>query len=79
MLIALQIAGALVILVPFAYSQVRPLETTVPAYLWPNLVGSVLLAALALIDEQWGFLLLEVAWTGFTLLGLWRWYTKPGT
>ena len=79
MLIALQVAGAVAILVPFAYSQFRPLATTAPGYLWPNLIGSLLLTVLALIDSLWGFLLLEIVWTGFTILGLWRWYTRAAS
>jgi hypothetical protein len=31
-------------------------------YLWFNLAGSGVLAALALIDQDWGFLLLEGVW-----------------
>jgi hypothetical protein len=79
MAIALQLVGAIAILIPFAYSQVRPLATTSPAYLWPNLIGSILLAILAAADSQWGFLLLEGAWTGFTALGLWRRHTGAST
>jgi hypothetical protein len=58
----LQIAGALAVLVPFAWSQLGTLPTTAPVYLWLNLAGSGLLAALALHDGQWGFLLLEGSW-----------------
>jgi hypothetical protein len=31
-------------------------------YLWLNLVGSMLLAVLAAIESQWGFVLLEASW-----------------
>jgi hypothetical protein len=50
------------VLVPFVWAQVGALPTAAPAYLWPNLAGSGLLAALALHDAQWGFLLLEGVW-----------------
>lgn len=62
MLVALQVVGALLILAPFATQQFGRLGTESPAYLWPNLVGSALLAALAVIGAQWGFVLLECAW-----------------
>jgi hypothetical protein len=62
MLIALQIVGALLILAPFAAQQFGKLATDSASYLWPNLIGSALLAALAVIGGQWGFVLLEFAW-----------------
>lgn len=58
----LQIAGALLILLPFAAVQLgRSSPASIP-YLLLNFAGSALLGALALIDGQWGFLLLEVVW-----------------
>ena len=57
-----QIVGALLILVPFAGQQLRGLSAATAAYLWPNFVGSGILAVLAAVDEQWGFLLLEGVW-----------------
>jgi hypothetical protein len=66
----LQIAGALAVLVPFVWSQVGTLPTAAPAYLWLNLGGSALLAALALHDAQWGFLLLEGTWALIAARGL---------
>jgi hypothetical protein len=66
----LQIAGALAVLVPFGWSQLGSLPTTAPAYLWLNVAGSGLLAALALHDAQWGFLLLEGSWALVAARGL---------
>ena len=57
-----QIAGALLILVAFGAAQFGKLDVESKAYLWLNLVGSISLAALALHEEQWGFLLLETVW-----------------
>ncbi len=57
-----QVVGALFILVPFAWQQLRGLSAASPVYLRPNLIGSVILAVLALVNEQWGFLLLEAVW-----------------
>jgi hypothetical protein len=58
----LQIIAALAILVPFAWSQLGSLDTGSALYLWLNFVGGVLLAGLAGAGEQWGFLMLEIAW-----------------
>jgi hypothetical protein len=57
-----QIIGALLILAAFAAAQFGRLDVESKAYLWLNLVGSIVLAALALHEEQWGFLLLETVW-----------------
>jgi hypothetical protein len=57
-----QIIGALLILAAFAAAQFGRLDVESKAYLWLNLVGSIILAVLALQEEQWGFLLLEAVW-----------------
>lgn len=59
----LQLAGALLILVPFVLVQMGRLSPAAVPYLVLNVVGSVLLGALAIHERQWGFLLLEAAWT----------------
>jgi hypothetical protein len=38
------------------------MRTTAVSYLWLNLVGSAILAVLAAVSSNWGFLLLEGAW-----------------
>jgi hypothetical protein len=62
MLVIVQVAGALLVLAPFAAHQFGKLDAGAHTYLWPNLVGSTALAVLAAINGQWGFLLLEAAW-----------------
>jgi hypothetical protein len=57
-----QIVGALLILAGFAAAQFGKLDVESKPYLWLNLVGSVILAALAWHERQWGFLLLETVW-----------------
>jgi membrane-bound ClpP family serine protease len=64
----LQLFGAVLILVPFAWSQLGALSVSSARYLGLNLVGSALLAA-AVIEVQWGFLLLEGCWA---LVAGWR-------
>jgi hypothetical protein len=57
-----QVAGALCVLAAFAAAQLGLLSTRSRLYLVLNLVGSLVLALLALLDRQLGFLLLEGAW-----------------
>lgn len=57
-----QIVGALLILVAFAGAQFGRLDQHSLSYLVLNLIGSVILAVLAGLDDQYGFLLLESVW-----------------
>jgi hypothetical protein len=67
---ALQLLGAVLILVPFAWTQLGSMRPDSVAYLFLNLIGSSLLAAVALQGSQWGFLLLEGIWALFSARGL---------
>jgi hypothetical protein len=67
-----QVVGAVLVLIPFAWSQLGRLPTESVLYLGLNFVGSGLLAVLALADRQWGFLLLEGIWAMVALCGLAR-------
>jgi hypothetical protein len=67
-----QIAGALLMLAAFALSQFRLLRPESPLYLWPNLIGSAVLAADAWLGRQWGFFILEAVWAVVSLWGLLR-------
>ncbi len=67
----IQIIGALLILSAYAAVQFDRMETTSRTYLTLNLVGSAILAVLALASSQWGFVLLESVWaivSGWSLL-----------
>ena len=57
-----QVIGALMVLAGFLFAQLGWLGQRSYPYLVLNLVGSGLLAVLALVGSQWGFLLLEGAW-----------------
>jgi hypothetical protein len=67
---ALQIVGALLILAGFGAAQAGRVSPQAYSYLGVNLVGSALLAVLAVIERQWGFVLLETAWAVITVWGL---------
>jgi hypothetical protein len=58
----IQIIGSLLVLVPFVLVQIRRLRPDNLIYIVLNAVGSTVLAVLAAIDQQWGFLLLEGVW-----------------
>ena len=58
------------ILVAYAAAQTGRWSTDAPIYLWLNEVGSVILAVLAAISKNWGFLLLEGVWAIVTAWSL---------
>jgi hypothetical protein len=64
--------GALSILTGFALSQARRLDPEALPYLALNLIGSVILAFLALMERQWGFLLLEGVWALVSFVSILR-------
>jgi hypothetical protein len=72
-----QIAGALLILSAFAAAQFGAMDPHSRSYLFLNLVGSAILAVLALEEQQWGFLLLETVWAAVSLWGLIRFWRAP--
>jgi hypothetical protein len=65
-----QVAGAVLILIAFTAAQMGRMSPHSLVYLVLNLVGSAALAVLALIDSDWGFLLLEGVWALVTTWSL---------
>ena len=65
-----QIVGALLILAAFAAVQFDRMRPDSRPYLALNLAGSVILAVLAWVESQWGFLLLEGVWAVVSAWGL---------
>jgi hypothetical protein len=57
-----QVVGALLVLAAFTAVQGRRLSPSAWSYLWLNAVGSSMLAVLAWLGRDWGFLLLEGVW-----------------
>ena len=58
------------LLAGFALAQFRVLDQQSRTYLVLNFAGSALLAVLAYVERQWGFLLLEGVWSIVSLWGL---------
>lgn len=72
-----QIVGALLILAGFAAVQFERMRPDSRLYLTLNLVGSAILAVLAWVEHQWGFLLLEGVWAIVSAWGLFRLLFQP--
>ena len=69
---AVQIVGAILVLIGYALAQAGRFDVNSLPYLLINLVGSALLALVAAIGHQWGFLLLNGVWAVVSLTSLAR-------
>lgn len=77
--LAWQFVGALGILVPFALLQLRRTTTATLLYQGLNFAGATVLTYLAVIESQWGFVILQGAWALAALAALARRVTpRPG-
>ena len=72
MLQVVQIIGAFMILIAFGLAQAHRLNVLSVTYLLLNLAGSALLAISAIVETQWGFIILESAWAAISGWGLVR-------
>ena len=67
-----QVAGAVLILISFAGQQLGWITDKSLTYLLFNAVGAGILAVVAYLGHDWGFLLLDGSWTAISLAVLTR-------
>jgi hypothetical protein len=67
-----QVGGALLILGGFAGQQLGQLDSGSLPYLLLNIFGAGILALVAYLDRDWGFLLLEGSWAVVSLASVRR-------
>src|SRR5215204_7328389 len=73
------VLGSLLVLVAYVASQFGWLSLKGLSFAFANIVGSGILAVVAALEEQWGFLLLESAWASVSLVAVVRQRAKPNT
>ena len=78
MIQAISIAGAILILLPFTASQFGKRGAESLAYQLMNLIGSAALTTVAVIESQYGFILLEGTWALVSAAGLTRVIRRRG-
>ena len=74
-----QLVGAFLILIAYALAQLGVLAPRGVRFLLLNLGGALILAASAWHEEQWGFLVLELAWALVSAAGLFARRSEPAT
>ncbi|WP_224058120.1 CBU_0592 family membrane protein [Streptomyces kanamyceticus] len=70
MWLTVQIVGSLLVLAAFVAVQANRMRTDAWSYLWLNATGSLLMAVDAVVEGDWGFLLLEGTWAVVSFWGL---------
>ena len=62
------VLGSLLVLLAYVANQLGWLRATSLGYAFANIAGSGILAVIAAMEQQWGFLLLECAWASVSLV-----------
>ena len=70
MLQVVSVLGALTILAAYAANQFGLIGPSNLSYSAMNFVGSAVLAVIAVVEVQWGFILLEGVWAILSLWGM---------
>ena len=70
MLQIISVLGAIAILGAYVANQFRLIGPSNMSYSVMNFIGSAVLAAIAVIEVQWGFILLEAVWALVSLWGI---------
>ena len=68
----MSVVGALMVLTAYGLNQGGVWRELHAGYLTLNIVGSLMLGAVAIADQRAGFILLEFAWAGLGLVGVAR-------
>lgn len=66
------VIGALMVLAAYGLIQSGVWRELDPGYLALNIIGSLLLGIVAVVERQAGFILLEFAWAGLGFVGVAR-------
>ncbi len=68
----ISVLGAALILFAYVAGQLGRMRLGSAAYSWLNLLGSALLAYVAIVETQYGFIILEGEWAVVSLYALLR-------
>jgi fluoride ion exporter CrcB/FEX len=68
----MSVVGALMVLAAYGLNQSGIWRELHAGYLALNIVGSLLLGVVAIVDQRAGFILLEFAWAALGLIGVAR-------
>ena len=68
----MSVVGALMVLLAYGLNQGGVWRELHAGYLMLNIVGSLMLGVVAIVDQRAGFILLEFAWAGLGLVGVVR-------
>jgi hypothetical protein len=72
----ISLLGSMLILGPYVAGQLGRLLPSDWSYVLLNFVGSTILAVVAVIEQQWGFLLLEGVWAVVSLWSMAKFILK---